>query len=82
MAESHSDPRAAAAQEEAEEGSDVGACSVLAARQVPSELLVQIFQMRIETDFWINQIFDFKTFTADSFSGRRMKRFAPNIKVK
>lgn len=34
MAESHSDPGAAAAQEEAEESPDVGSGSVLAARQV------------------------------------------------
>lgn len=37
MAESHSDPGAAAAQEEAEESPDVGAGSVLAARQVTSQ---------------------------------------------
>lgn len=36
MAESHSDPGAAAAQEEAEESPDVGSGSVLAARQVTS----------------------------------------------
>lgn len=36
MAESHADPGAAAAQEEAEESPDVGAGSVLAARQVTS----------------------------------------------
>lgn len=49
MAESHSDPGAAAAQEEAEESPDVGAGSVLAARQVTKAITVLVESHKLQT---------------------------------